>query len=198
MTQSSKRLFSMIFALIFILGAFYGFFNLVEPAYSNAQALRSKQLGEEDYLQTQAALVKQAQNLINTYKNESQTNVGLALPSGQDAAGALAQIEGIAAANSISITNINASAPTIQTDASGAATSSQMQKPLGSFSLRITATGAYENFKSFVAEIETNIRLFDVKEFSLQPIAVTATTKSGVTQDFFTGSLTVITYYQTP
>lgn len=187
----------MIFALIFVLGAFFCFFNLVEPAYSSVQDLRGKQIGEENYLKTQTALVNQTQKSINSFENQGSTNVGLVLPSGQDAAGALAQVEGIAAANSILITSINASTPTIQVGTSTANTS-QIQKPLGSFSLRITATGAYENFKNFISEIETNIRLFDVKEFSMQPLAVVATGKNAVTQDNFTGNITVATYYQTP
>ena len=46
-------------------------------------------LFRSNYLTTQTALVKQAQNVITSYQNENQANVGLALPSGEDAAGAL-------------------------------------------------------------------------------------------------------------
>jgi hypothetical protein len=186
----------MIFALIFVLGAFFVFFDFVEPAYSSVETLRGKQIGEESYLTSQSSLVKQMQSSLNNYENQNQANVGLALPSGQNVSGALAQIEGIAATNSVTITNITVSAPTLQV---GTSTSNgAMQKPLGSFSLKIAGTGAYENFKNFITEIETNIRLFDITGFSLQPLMTATGAKSGaITQDMFTGNITVVAYYQT-
>jgi len=203
MKQSSKRLMSVFIAFIFILASFILFFDLVQPAYSNMKTLQSQQLGEQNYLQNQASLVKAVQAAINTYKNEAQgaANVGLAMPSGQDIAGGLTQIEGIAANNSIVIGNIDVSPPAllIAAKTAGASASSTLVKPLGSFTFKIVASGSYESFKNFLSELETNIRIFDVKTISLQSTNNVAPVggKPVAPRDLFSYTMTVATYYQT-
>jgi hypothetical protein len=167
------------------------------------QALRGKQLGEQNYLTSQTALVKQVQTTLNTYQNEAQgsANVSLAMPSGEDIAGALAQIQGIATNNDIDITGVTVTAPEIQVSKTGTSLSSSTSpiKPLGSFAFKLTGSGSYESLKNFLSEIETNVRIFDVETFSLQPMAVTTVPGSKTTpsRDAFNYSITVDTYYQT-
>jgi Tfp pilus assembly protein PilO len=200
MKQSSKRLVSAFFAFAFVVAAFIFFFDFVQPTYSDVQALRSKQLGEENYIANQTALVKQVQTVLATYQNEAQgaANVGLAMPSGQDVAGALAQVEGIAGNNGVSIGSIAVTPPQVQVRTANASSSAGLMKPLGSFTFKLAASGSYENFKNFLSEIETNIRIFDVKAVSLQPVAMTAAVgKSVSSPDAFTYTVTVATYYQT-
>ena len=205
MKQSSKRLISISVALIFVIAAFVCFFDLVQPTYSNLETLRSKQIGESNYLKDQTAIIKQAQSAIAAYQNEAQGagNVALAMPSGQDIAGALAQVQGIALNNGIALGSIAITPPAIQLQASGVAaangSSSSLLKPLGNFTLKITGAGSYESFKNFLSELETNIRIFDVKDVSLQPAATAA--NAGVrpagSRDVFNYAVTVATYYQT-
>jgi len=204
MKQSSKRLMSLFLSFIFMVAAFVLFFELVEPTYNEMQGLRSNQLGEENYLSTQTALVKQVQTTLNTYQNEAQgaANVALAMPSGEDVAGALAQLEGISTNNGITIESISVTTPAIQTQttAGGANAASPINfvKPLENVTFRIAASGSYESFKNFLSEIETNIRIFDVKTVSLQPASgiVATNGKSPLFQDMFSYSLTVAAYYQ--
>ena len=204
MKQSSKRLISVLIALLFVVAAFIFFFDFVQPAYNDMKMLRSKQLGEENYITNQAILVKQVQTILTTYRNEAQgaANVDLAMPSGEDIAGALAQIQGIAVNNGITIGSIAVTPPAIQVQAklAGAvASSSTLMKPLGSFTFKLAASGSYENFKNFLSEIETNIRIFDVETVSLQPAAVTASAalRAASSSDMFNYMITVATYYQT-
>jgi hypothetical protein len=216
MKQSSKRILSVFFAFILIVTAFIFFFDFVQPTYNDMQALRSKQLGEASYLQNQTALVKQVQMTLNTYQNETQgaANVSLAMPSGQDVAGALAQIQGIAANNAIALGSVALTLPTVQIQASGSDTSggssaAELMKPLGSFELRFAAAGSYESFKNFLSEVETNIRIFDVENISIQPAVVVsapaastkskaaASTSTTPADDLFNYAVTVATYYQT-
>jgi Tfp pilus assembly protein PilO len=205
MKQSSKRLVSVFLAFLFVLAAFISFFDLVQPTYNDMTALRSKQLGEENYIQSQTALVKQVQTILTTYETEAQGagNVGLAMPSGEDVAGALAQIQGIAANNGIAIGNIAVTPPAIQINAAtgiaAASSSSGLLKPLGSFNFKLTASGSYESFKNFLSEIETNIRIFNVEAVSLQPIAAapSASGKAVLSNDMFNYIVTIATYYQT-
>jgi Tfp pilus assembly protein PilO len=203
MKQSSKRLMSVFFAFLFVLAAFIFFFDLVQPAYQNVEALRSQQLGEANYIATQSALVKQVQAVLNTYENEAQgaANVSLALPPREDVAGALAQIEGIAANNNIAIGTVAVTPPAVQIGAGTAAASASSTgatKPVSSFTLKILATGSYESFENFISEIETNIRIFDVKDVSVQSaiLAPSAPGKPATSRDAFNYALTIATYYQ--
>jgi len=193
---------SVFIAFIFVVAAFICFFDLVQPVYSDVQVLRGKQLGEQKYLTSQTALVKQVQTTLNTYQNEAQgaANVNLAMPSGQDIAGALAQIQGIATNNNIDITGVTVTAPEIQVKRTGTSSSSTSPlKPLGSFAFKLTGSGSYESVKNFLSEIETNVRIFDVETFSLQPMAVAAASgsKTASSRDAFNYAITVDTYYQT-
>jgi len=198
MRQSSKRLWSILLAFLFVVAAFICFFDLVQPEYQNVESLRSQQLGEAAYLASQTTLVKQAQTVLNTYQNaQGTTNIDLAMPSGADVAGALAQIQGIATNNGITIGSIAVTAPEIQVKTGTASTT--LMKPLGSFTFSISATGSYESFKNFLSEIETNIRIFDIKSISFQPASVVSASgaRSTTTRDFFNYTVTVATYYQT-
>lgn len=198
MKQSSKRLWSILLSFLFILVSFICFFDLVQPEYQNTEASRSQQLGEQNLLISQTALVQTVQTTLNTYQNETQntSNIGLAMPSGEDVAGALTQIEGIAENNGIVMTSIAVSPPQVQVKTG--ATSTTTMKPLGSFTLTVTASGSYESFKNFLSELETNIRIFDVKNISLRPSAAAAVAgKAAPSPDMFTYAITVATYYQT-
>jgi hypothetical protein len=204
MKQSSKRLVSVLFSFLFVVAAFVCFFDLVQPAYSGVEALRSQQLGEANSLASETTLVKQAQTAIAAYESQSQgvSSVGLAMPSGEDVAGALAEIQGIAANTGITIGDIAVTPPTIQLQAgahASATSSSALTKPLGSFTLKLTASGSYENFKNFLSEAETNIRIFDINNVSLEPAAITVTagTKPTASRDAFNYTVTVTAYYQT-
>jgi Tfp pilus assembly protein PilO len=205
MKQSSKRLVSVLFAFLFVVAAFVCFFDLVQPAYSGVEALRAQQIGEQNYLASETALVKQAQAAIAAYESESQgvSSVALAMPSGEDVAGALAQIQGIAANNGIVVSDIAVTPPAVQIQAgvrAAATSSSALMKPLESFSLKLTASGSYESLKNFLSEIETNIRIFDVQNLSVQPAAAPTTAngaKAAAPRDAFDYTLTIATYYQT-
>lgn len=204
MKQSSKRLFSVFLAFVFIVAAIVLFFDLVQPEYNTAKSLQAKQLGEQSYLASQTSLVKQVQTTLNGYQNNAQNaaNVTLAMPSGEDVAGALAQIQGIAANTGVTVSSISASPPQIQitrTPSGGTLSSSTaLMKPLGSFTFNISASGSYESFKNFLQAVETNIRIFNVQAVTLQPASAPtlASGKSAASQNLFNYTITVATYYQ--
>jgi hypothetical protein len=221
MKQSAKRLLSMVFSLLFIIAAFVCFFDLVQPAYGTVQTLRGQLAGEVQSFNFEQAEVTQAQNLIDSHNQENQGtgSVGVAIPDGEDMAGAMAQAEGIAANNGVSITSIGVSAPGLARQSSPSAgpgqepssteASSGMSavKPLGNFSLNIAGSASYENFKSFLDQVETNIRIFDLKTLSLNPApavipVLTGKNASGAvsssSRDMFDYQMTLQTYYQLP
>jgi Tfp pilus assembly protein PilO len=197
MKQSTKKLISMLVALAFLIAAFVFYFDFVSPAYSDIQALKGKELSEQNFFSQESNTITQVQKLIATYKNESQeqATVELALPSGQNVSGALAQIYGIVAANNINLQNVTISVSSVVPNAGSAAVgaSSPLLKPVGSISFVVAISGSYEDFKNFLSEIETNVRIFDVKNLSIQP----SSQVGSLTKDIFSYNMTITAYYQT-
>lgn len=203
MKQNSKRLVSIVLALLFLILALVLFFDLVEPTYSNLETTKGQLIGEQTFLATESQAVTQAQQLIAEYQNESQgeQDAALAMPTGPDIAGALAQAYGIAQSNDVAIETINASTPTLQVQSQASPGTTEAVKPLGTILLQVTGLGSYESLMSFLSELETNIRIFDLKGITIQPAQIAAVGGKGsapATQDIFTYNLTVAVYYQTP
>jgi len=201
MKQNSKRLITLLLALGLVVVSLVVFFDLIQPAYATLLQTKGQVAAENGIYQTESQAVTAAQNVISEFQQqESSGTIALVLPTTEDVAGTVAQLYGLAQNNNITIQSVGISSPAIQAqDLSGTAAASTLAKPLASFSLQISGAGTYESFKSFLSGIETNIRIFDVKSVSLSPAAPANAVGKGApaTQDFFTYSLTIATYYQT-
>ena len=202
MKQSSKRLLSIIIALLLVIVALVVFFDLIQPEYADILQTKGQIAAENDLYQTESQAVASAQKVLGEFQKQQgggSSAVALALPTGEDLAGAIAQVYGLAANNNLAIQSLTLSAPTLQGTGSGAQTAATT-KPLGSFSLQVNAIGTYENFKNFISGIETNIRIFDVRGATIAPASQAATggkTIAPASQDLFNYTMTIVTYYQT-
>jgi Tfp pilus assembly protein PilO len=194
----------MLVALVFLVASLLIFFDLIEPAYGNLQMEKGQQLSDQQFLSSEQDTVAKAQQLLTDYQNDmkDEANLSLAMPSGPDVAGGLAQIYGIAAASGIAVQTIDISSPAVQVPpvqpGSTPLTASQIVKPIGNITFQIAGTGSYEAFKAFLATLETNIRIFDLASLSMQPLLSTQTSKSAVNADLFTYNISATTYYQLP
>lgn len=186
----------MLLALAFVVAAFVILFDLIQPTYAELRVLKGKQLSSETFLENEQAIVNQVKKLVTQYENqgETETSLSLAMPSGPNVASALAQVYGIASNNNIVVSSIGISAPNAVLGGRGGA-AAQVLKPMGTFMFQVTAGGSYENLKNFLAQLETNIRIFDVTSFSMQP-AVVASGKGGAASDFFNYNFSVMAHYQ--
>jgi hypothetical protein len=191
---------SIVGSLLLVVVALFLFFDFIQPEFSSVANLKGQIAGENDFLQTETKTVTAVQNVITEYQKQggNQGNVALAIPAGQDVAGALAQVYGIAQINSVTIQSISVSAPTLQTQTK-TASSTNTVKPLGSYTLQIGGSGTYEALKNFLFGLETNIRIFDVKGLSIAPATVAGSNpgRGAVPQDLFSYNITATTYYQT-
>ena len=208
MKQSSKRLTSIFLALVLLVAAFIGFFDFIEPAYGNLQQIRGQLAADEQLLGNLGNAVKQAQSMVAASASQSSTPISLnaVLPSGEDMAGALAQVSGIAVNDNITVNALAFTAPTTQltsrtataASATGTLPLSSVLRPVGNFSLHLTANGSYENFKQFLSDLESNVRIFDVQNISIQPVTTSGGISRGrsVPLDYFTYNVIMQTYYQ--
>ncbi len=200
----------MILALVLLTASFLVFFNMIEPAYSDVVHEKGVAASTAALLATEQQIVSQAQALLGEYTSNSaaENNLALAMPSGPDLSSALAQIYGIAQNNGITVQSMNFTAPTVQAQtvvsAAGNSTSpfsiQKIVKPVGTFSIQLNAAGSYENMKNFLAQMETNIRIFDLTALSFQgslpPLA--SAKNAPPAADLFSYNMTLTTYYQLP
>lgn len=187
---------SMIIALAFVIGSFIIFFQLIRPAYEEAQVVRSEVISREIFVNDQQEAITQVEQLIQSYQSEVgvQNSVSQALPQEPDFAGALYQLNGIAMGNGLTLQSFTVSAPALSTTrpvaTSTALDSAALVLPIGSVTFQMKFSATYENIKAFLGNIENNVRLFDVQSVGVQPVGVGG-------QNLYTVDLAVMTYYQT-
>ncbi len=199
----------MLIALAFLVAALFTFFDFIQPTYGHLQTKKGTELSSENFLSNEQQIVGQAKTLISQYENEGavQDSLALAMPSGPNIASALAQVYGIALNNNVAIQSVGITSPMVelqnqaqQAGASAGLPAGQGTKQMGTFSLQIAAAGSYENFKSFLSQLEMNIRIFDLTALSIQPpqSGVLNGKGSAASSDLFTYNFTVATYYELP
>jgi len=213
MKQETKRFSSLIIAALIIAGALVVYFEFIVPAYTNLESIKGEEESATTLLANENQIVTQGKSLLSTYQSDTASSqaVASALPVGQNIAGALAQIYGIAANTGITINGTGitvqavsevapqaVAAATTTGDITSAAMAGSIIKPTGTLSFQVSGTGSYESFKNFLHGIETNVRIFDVSAVSIQPAAITATKTQAGNSDNFNFTITVVTYYQAP
>lgn len=190
----------MAVAFTLVAAAFIVYFNFTQPAYQEAQGIKAKVISRQNFVQNQQAAISLVKNSIASYKGEGQLQdiVSLALPLDPDLAGAFAQITSLIQNNRLALQGITVSLPVMQTISTqslpgktGAAFSSTILKPFGVVTFQIRLIGSYEDFKAFLKNLQSNIRIFDIQKISFQSAA-----KSD--QNLYVYDVTVNTYYQGP
>ncbi len=188
----------MAVALTLIAVALIVYFNFIRPAYQEDQTIKAQAASRQNFIEGQKAAIAKVDDLINSYKGEGQLQdlVSLVLPLGPDLAGAFAQINGLAQNNRLTIQDISVSLPGLQNlpqkpveGRAPSGVSPPVIKPFGLVAVRVKAVGSYEDFKSFLKNFESNIRIFDIKKIAFQPA-------NKPDQDSYIYDLTLNTYYQ--
>ncbi len=204
MRQSAKRFASFIASLLFIFGAAIAYFNFIVPAYADLETLRGDQASRTQFVQNEEATVKKVQDLISTYQSQGdlEDTISRALPQNPDISGAFLQLSGIAEATGMSAQQFTITQSLLsQNSGSGDASSGELSgpfgevlSPIGTVTFHVGLLGTYENFKSFLKDVETNIRIFNVQSFTVHPEAqvVGGKTVSGL----FSFDVVVTAYYQ--
>lgn len=195
MKPSTKRLVSFTAAFLMVIGALFVFFSLVQPAYRESQELKGQILSKEITLQNEQNAASQVQKLLEQYRGDQspQIAVSSALPPVNDQAQIIHQLQSLATTHRLGVQSIAVSQPGAkplgQASARTAASAASLVKPVGVVTAQIRVTGPYANFKTFLASIETNIRVTDVSALVITPVGQQ-------NQDFYNFDLTLSTYYQ--
>ncbi len=191
MKQSVKRLFSSFLALLFVVVAFIVFFNMVQPAYVGVSDLKGKDASLNNLLDEQRHVLGEIQKLIGIYESSQTVRdvVSVALPMQPDQAPALSHLNWIAQANGLSAQSFNISLPPRVLTEEARREGASLVQPVFPVSFQIKMVGTYPDFKNFLSNLETNVRVFDVSALSIQPA-------TGGKGSVFSYDLTATAYYQ--
>ena len=152
-------------ALIGILLAL-GYVFVFRPEFARIrQADRTARL-QEERVAKQAYLAKldQLNASFEEFDAEDVERVRQMIPQEEDTPGLMAILEAAAQASDLQLTNINFAA--------GDTTGIPSVQGLGALNISISVQhGNYQRFKLFLEALETNLRLFDVRSASINPVA---------------------------
>jgi len=195
--------FILPISLIFISGAL--FFIVINPLYNDVSLLRQDVAQYNTALDSSKNLQKTLDSLIATYKTiktEDKERLDHFLPNTVNNIKFILEMEQIASAHSMPIKDIKFEAPKSQTSSSNNGASSGVvvgdlstSVPYGVFPISFTTSGDYDTFVLFLKDIESNLRLTDIKSVSF--IVPPPSTGPGqtVNTNIYTYSLNVETYW---
>lgn len=196
----------MIAGLVFLAAALIVYFEFIQIAYEEAQSAKASYLSEQAFIKAEQDTVKQVEDLISSYEGQVrvQEAASAALPTKEDTAGAIAQLYGLMTQSSLSLQNLSVTVNAIQNAAQSRTTPSAtpssfqtLEKPIGTVGIQMKIGGQYENFKQFLSLLATNIRIFDMKTLSVEPvIVVQGAGPTKTTQTTYNFNVAVTTYYQ--
>jgi len=181
----------LVASLVMVFAALIVYFNYTTAEYGVADQIRSDVAARQELITSQKDAIGQVNKLIKDYTGTSQLReiVSLALPPTPEQSSVFHQVASMASMNKLFLQSFAISPPAAQ---SVGATTTAIIRPIGTMSFQFRVIGAYADFKGFLNNLETNIRVFDVRSISVSPLTVKQT------QDFFGFDVTVVTYYQNP
>lgn len=200
MRASTKRILSAALSLIFIFLAFVVFAMLIKPSYEETQKLRADVLSRQNFIQNQKSLTEQFKKLVSQYDSQekAQENISLILPQNPAIGEALTQINGLLDLNHLNVLSFNINRPLLQSYSSSNtnSTSTQVIKPLGTIDINFKVVGNYSDFKNFLNQLETNIRIFNVKTLNISPVIIVSGDKNQSQNKTLSYDISITTYYQ--
>lgn len=187
----------LITAVFLTIGAVIIGYLFLYPAWQEFQSLRERNLELQQESAEFDSLIQRRDALIaeiNTISKEQRELLDQTIPLGAKAAEFIVDIEAITKKRGLTLKRIDlAGSVEVKTAGAGQPTTSrtpivaQAQEAILEFPIGISVSGSYESFKSFLQDLEKNLRITDI-----QDISFVAPTK-GDTLDV---NLKIKTYFQ--
>lgn len=176
----------MLFSGFLFIAAFTGYVFFIRPAYEDILELRGALKARSKLLQEQSLAIAKVNDLIIQYQGTGrlQDTVSLSLPLKEDLSSIFNQLRTLAEINNLSIEIFG-----VKPQSFKSLSERPLVKNIGTLQLSLKVTGPYQNFKDFLKGVETNIRVMDVQQATVEKVAA-----SGA--DFFSYNLLINTYYQ--
>lgn len=186
MKSSTKRLVSIVAVALLFISALVVYGSFIKPVYEDIKTKRaelSSQRAIEKQLRTAA---EQIQNLLAKYQDVGlvRETISAILPIEQAMPQAVSQITGLAENNSLSVQSLTSQHLAIKPSGD-----SDLIKGLGTIRFDVRLIGDYKSLKTFIGQLENNVRLIDLVSLKIDPVGASG-------KDIFLYTVTVDTYYQ--
>lgn len=167
----------LIVAAIGVMIAGSIFFAYTKPSYANVGLLKAQIAQYDEALQKAAQLDQLKEDLLNKYNSfnpEDIKRLQLMLPDHADNIGLILELDSIASRYGMALENADVSTDSTATAASDATVESVIGSAPkhAAITIHFSTFGTYDNFRSFMRDIETSLRLVDLVSLSIQPDAV--------------------------
>jgi Tfp pilus assembly protein PilO len=167
----------IIFPLILVIAAIGLFVVYTNPNYQDIGTLRTQQSAYNQALNNSQELLKVRNTLTDKYNNlpsSDRDRLQKLMPDTVDNIRLIIDIQNIALGHGMNPKDIKYDARTgtaVGVASQQAANSQQLantQKDYGTFELEFSVTGPYQNFLSFIQDLEQSLRLVDIESVTFQ------------------------------
>lgn len=159
-----------IFGLIALLVAGALLFVYTKPAYSAAGDMQAQITQYQDALDKAAQLDALRQKLLAQYNAFSPDDVNrlqTLLPDHVDNIGLILDLDNLASRYGMALENVDVSTPSAASGGSAVGTVGANGLKYDSLSIHFATYGTYNNFRSFIADLERSLRLVDLTSLTI-------------------------------
>jgi len=163
MKPSTKRMLSILVAIILLIASVFVYTSLIKPEYKEISAMRDRTATLSQTYNNYESFNKKFQEIFAQYQNlgDLENQLSMILPSKIDAAYAANQISGIAQKNKSNLLSFTTRQLAIKP---GIGT----VKGIGTLRMEAKLSGSYEDFKMFLRDIESNIMISDLVSLRIE------------------------------
>lgn len=172
MKASTKRALSLLGTIFLFLASIVFFTAFVSPEYNDINKLRGEFSVSQELYNEQTKIIDKVKALIEQYKGTAIIqDIARTLPQDEGTASIVHQLNGIAANSGVVLQSLNLQTMPLRTVSPNVP---QGIKSIGTVQITLRIAGPYENFKTFLGRVETNIRLMDIVDWRIESTIKTA------------------------
>lgn len=150
------------------------FFVYTQPTYDNLRKLEGEINGFNQALEKAAELQQLKQSLLsryNAFSPEDLDRVHKLLPDHVDNVRLVLDLDSLAARHGMALQNVVVSNPVSESGRSGVVGAiGAGQQKYDSLTLKFSTQGTYENFTSFLQDLESSLRIVDLISISINQL----------------------------
>ncbi len=163
MRTSTKRILSILLATLFLIGFIVVITSLIKPEFEDVMEKRSEVFSKNQMFKAQGQAVDEIDQLIQQIGdfNKLQGTVSLAVPLEPQVPGVLNQLDAIARTSGATFSSFESEPRAFESS------DSPLVKRLGVLGLNLSVSGEYQDMKDFLRFLETNVRVFNVKKYTI-------------------------------
>lgn len=192
MRASTRRVISILLSALLLIATLGVYANLIRPKMRDVAEKRAIVHSKRNTFDAQKSAVGRVRALIAQVRGAQQAQQGIALVMPQNPAltQALHQLQAIARSSQVNIVSFTTKPLPFESS------NSPLIRRLGSFESTAILSGSYESLRNFMKAFETNVRVFNVKEFSVSSNRSGDGGVASAGDNFFTAKVVADLYYQ--